>query len=348
MIFLDTNTLYYACGISENAPCNIERLNTIIKEQEIVISIATLYEFVLKWRNEIDKIHIIGKFLGDNQIKVAGNPYYHFPNKFPLGWNVISNTMIEEFIDQILPNKVDVEARLSAIVFSICFISIADFRVSDDSPNVTSGFYMDALRLIMKMMNEADIEVFINVFQEGYATTDCENYVKKCFDNYMEFWLQCFVPLLKKANEVETYDEYVTLEQKTDWAGLSSQISKKICKSQTTMEFIKKKARQHWKNMKDDHLKEFLGNLRNSIDKKIPYESIQEYLTDIVSNILLNGSAFWKNDIIDAIIMSHIRTDEDILITFDEIAIEHMKKHKEEHPIYVTSLQMIANLKKES
>lgn len=63
-----------------------------------------------------------------------------------------------------------------------------------------------------------------------------------------------------------------------------------------------------------------------------------------MGNILLNGASFWKNDIIDAIIMSHIRSDGDILLTFDQGAIKHMEKHKNQHAIYESSLKMIQSL----
>lgn len=346
MVYLDTNTLYYACGISTNAPCDTIRLREIIKNNHVAISIATMYEFVLKWRNDISKIHIIGKFLGDNHIKVVGNPYYQFPNKCPIEWDVISEQDKENFIQLIMPTKIDVEARLSSIVFSVCFISIAYFMVEDDSQNGVSDFYTNALRSIMEMMNDVDIDVFKRILEEGYATDDCENYLRKSFDNYMEFWLQTFVPILKKANEVESYEEYVELEKQTDWNVLSSRLSKKINKSQTTLGFIKKRAQQHWKSIGDDHLGEFLNMLRKSINKKISHESMQEYLTEMLKNILLNGSSFWKNDIIDAIIMCHIRNEGDILITFDQGALNHMKTHREEHTIYNASLQMIKRLKK--
>lgn len=345
MIYLDTNTLYYACGISEHTQCNTDQLNEIIAGNDVAISIATMYEFVLKWRNNINQIHKIGAFLGTNNIKVFENPYYQLPEKFPLGWNVISETDKEIFVRQILPNKIEVEARLAAIVFSICFISIADFIVQDEHRGTIGEYYMDVFHQMMNMMREADIAVFKNILEEGYTTEDCENYLRKAFDNYMEFWLSCFVPILKTAAEADSYEKYMELETSTDWKALSENISKKINRNQTTMEFIKKRARQHWKNIGDDQLMSYLGDIRKSIDKKISHESMQEYLADIIANILLNGSSFWKNDIIDAVIMSHIRNAGDILITFDKGAINHMEMYKKDYNIYEASLQMINQLK---
>lgn len=345
MIFLDTNTFYYASGLSSSCPCDLEKLNTIIESNDIAISIATMYEFVYRWKSDITKIHLGGKFIADNKIKIFGNPYYMLPQNFPSDWEMISQDQIDCFVEKISSTKIDAEARLSTIVFSICFISASDFIVKETSiENKTNEFYANIMRAIMKMMNEVDIDVFRNILREGYSTGDCEDYVRKCFDNYMEFWLQCFVPILKKANEVDSYEEYVNLWSDTDWDYLSNQISKKISKNETTALYIKKSAKKYWKKINDDHLEEFSGNLRESINKKIPHKSTQEYIVDIVRNILLNGSAFWKNDIIDAIIMSHIRNEGDILITFDQGAINHMEKHLKKHPIYSTSLDLIKQL----
>lgn len=344
MLYLDTNALYYAAEIS-NGKCDVEKLrDTIAENKAVAISSVSLCEFVMRFKDNIEIIHKGGKFLGDNHISIGFNKYFPRPKKLPIYWNAITENQLEVFVDDIRDNKIDVESRFASICFSICFMSIADFMVKESAKDKVGVCYIPTLRNIMKKMNGINMDIFKSIVVEGYNTNDCENYLRKCFDNYMEYWLQCFVPILIKANEVNSYKEYHEIEKETDWDAMSKDILKKINRSGTTMEFIKKKSMQYWKQMKEDHFEEFLSKLRESVNKMIKEEAIQEYITDIIQSFLLEGSSFWKNDILDAIIMCHL-TDEDKLVTFDNGAIKHMEKYEEVRLVYKNSLNLIRSLK---
>ena len=57
----------------------------------------------------------------------------------------------------------------------------------------------------------------------------------------------------------------------------------------------------------------------------------------------LEGGAFWKNDILDAVILCHV-DEENRLVTFDEGVKQHMKKHQEKRVSYNESLKLIESL----
>ena len=65
----------------------------------------------------------------------------------------------------------------------------------------------------------------------------------------------------------------------------------------------------------------------------------------LIERFLINGVSFSKNNIFDAIIMSCLNEEEDILITFEEGVIKHMEKYRLSRKSYRNSLEMIKNLK---
>lgn len=153
MIYLDTNAFYYATGILE-PNFDVGKLRQFIEMHEVAISAVSLYEFAMKYRNDIEKIHIGGEFLGKQHIKIGFNKYFPMPRIFPEFWNVITEQQLKDFLDGIIENKIDVEARYASLCFSICFISIADFMVNEVSDDECTDYYYCSLRNIMKMMND--------------------------------------------------------------------------------------------------------------------------------------------------------------------------------------------------
>lgn len=67
---------------------------------------------------------------------------------------------------------------------------------------------------------------------------------------------------------------------------------------------------------------------------------LNEYINTIIEQSIYNGRLYWKNDIIDAQILSEL-TNNDIIITADKDMIEHMKNMA---TLFSNSLDTIANL----
>lgn len=66
------------------------------------------------------------------------------------------------------------------------------------------------------------------------------------------------------------------------------------------------------------------------------------YIFETVKNTLLHGSAFWKNDIIDAMILGSM-TPNDHLITCDKKMLEHMERYQKGHIEYANSLTVFCS-----
>lgn len=83
MLFLDTNAFYYAAGISTTS-INLPELMKLISENETCISVVSLHEFLVKFRNDVGIIKTGLQFLADHHIKTAYNKF--FPK--PKIWNI--------------------------------------------------------------------------------------------------------------------------------------------------------------------------------------------------------------------------------------------------------------------
>lgn len=72
MLFLDTNAFYYAAGISTTS-INLPELLKLISENETCISVVSLHEFLVKFRNDIGVVKKGLQFLADHHSVVLPN-----------------------------------------------------------------------------------------------------------------------------------------------------------------------------------------------------------------------------------------------------------------------------------
>ena len=173
--------------------------------------------------------------------------------------------------------------------------------------------------------------------------------IRKDFYNYLKLFVSLCVPLCKhfieefdKVPDGEIVDvpNIVKKYSDTNWADEMTIYQKRIAKQNTPAQFIKRKGLSYGKGINDKHLSALLSGLDSSFKKTIGVTSIEEYLYSIVSNTLLNGGAFRKNDINDALILSDLKSC-DLILTFDEPMIEHMKKHSTVRAEYLNSTAFI-------
>ena len=120
MLFLDTNAFYYAAGISTTS-INLPGLLKLISENETCISVVSLHEFLVKFRNDIGVIKKGLQFLADHHIKTAYNKFFPKPENLEYINVDMSESELSTFVQSILQEKIDVESRFASIIFTSCF-----------------------------------------------------------------------------------------------------------------------------------------------------------------------------------------------------------------------------------
>lgn len=342
MLFLDTNAFYYAAGISTTS-INLPGLLKLISENETCISVVSLHEFLVKFRNDVGIIKTGLQFLADHHIKTAYNKFFPKPQNLEYINVDMSESELSTFVQSILQEKIDVESRFASIIFTSCFFSGAAFSAAK---NIDSGMTNLATEVVWRavtVVSTGNVDAFKQIFTDGYATDDCENYVRRAFQDLLGIYFQALIPICEAAKDTKddiTVDEFMGLH---NWDDLSEQLSRRMARSDTTLGYLARIARAYWRESSDAHLVKYLRNFAKPICKAIPDAALQEYIVDIVERCCLQGGAFWKNDILDAFILCNL-LEENKIVTFDKGAINHMEKHRADRKMYDESLKLIDTL----
>lgn len=342
MLYLDTNAFYYAAGISATN-INLPGLLKLISKNEACISVVSLHEFLVKFRNDIGVIKKGLQFLADHHIKTAYNKFFPKPENLEYINVDMSECDLNNFVQSILQEKIDVESRFASIIFTSCFFSGAAFSATK---NIDSGMTDLATEVVWRavtVVSTGNVDVFRQIFADGYATDDCENYVRYAFQDLLALYFQALIPICEAVKDTKddvTVDEFMGLY---NWNDLSDRLSRKMAKSDTALGYLSKIARSYWRESGDTHLIKYLRNFAKSICKVISDAALQEYIVDIVEGCCLQGGAFWKNDILDALILCNCLGENEI-VSFDKGAIKHMEKHRSDRKIYDESLRLIHTL----
>ncbi|WP_455058210.1 hypothetical protein [Jutongia sp.] len=197
------------------------------------------------------------------------------------------------------------------------------------------------------MFAPINLDVFVEIFTEGYGTDDCENYVRNCFYNLLAFELEKGIPFIERAkligdnDEIPNIDEWISSE---DYSHDTEKLNNKM-KTRTSTDFLQRLAVNYWKNNNAPELKTYIQKIKAIFDKRVKFVALQDYFYDTLVGIMTKGAALWKNDFLDALILCNIQ-DQHILITYDNGVIKRMERRKAEYPKYEESISVINELKK--
>ena len=344
MYVLDTNAFYYAAGISE-CTYDVEKLRKLIKDNEVFLSTTSLFEFLIKYQGDIETVRLGGRFLWENHIRLASNVINPLPEHFVDDLINITEAQLQLMCADVLENKIDVESRFTALLFDVCLFSVYYFVVMSDGKEPCDYCY-SAMTAVYKMFTAVVLEVFKELYRDGYKTDDCENYIRNGFYNLLAFMLEKGIPFIEKAKTVNSDEEFQNIDlwfPTEEYTHLSGNIASKI-QRKTSTAYLQKLAVTYWKKNNDPELKNHIGRLKAIFDKKIGYLALQDYCYDMMVNILVHGAALWKNDLLDAIILCNLQEDHQ-LITYDNGVIKRMEQRKSEYTKYGESLAIITQLK---
>ena len=109
MMVLDTNTLYYACGLS-SPPTDVDRnklIRAISSAEDVVISYVTLAEFLTKYRKHARIIRRTCSYMRDNHIRVIGCEYMPMDRRFIMSLTKIRQRNLNKEFVRIFDIKID-------------------------------------------------------------------------------------------------------------------------------------------------------------------------------------------------------------------------------------------------
>lgn len=352
-IILDTNVMYYLCDLS-SPPNNIDIAKTAlyIKENyqkcDFAISSVSFYEFIMHYRTRARYIRRVSTVMRNYHIRIYQDPYIPIPTKIirPYDFTNIRQQNIKKLIGTFMPQKIDVESRFAAAILLIVLISDIAFEAFPDG-----DFNQKTISLLSNVANVSQkivVDCLNESYKIAYTQNDPEGFIQTAFQNLLALLLPPSVSLCKKLSYMKEDDDVTCcfhLVTQEEWHKENEIIEKKISTRRTPTGFVSKNARRYGKSIGDKQLTAFLSEMWHTIGntKGLESEPIKEYIFEITRSILLNGSAFRKNDINDSMILGSM-SPEDCLITCDKKMIEHMEKYKEGHREYANSLLLLQEL----
>ena len=353
MLIIDTNTLYYAFGLSEHHYVDSHAIRqAIVAADSVAISSISLAEFITKYHKHAGIIRRVCSFMRQNHIEVSENQYIPFKDDIVKKLAVIKQKELNDTYEKLLILKSDVESRFATTVFFTVLVSETIFECNIDPYAVPTCIYDFFSKVFKESLQPILTDLFKDSYTNAYKTDDAENVIRQDFYDYLKLFISLCIPLCKhvieeygKIPEGELVDipDIISKYSDTDWSEEMTNFQKKIEKQPTPAHFVKSKGLAYGKGIKDKHLTALLGGLDASFKKTIGTSSIEEYLYSIVSNTISNGGAFRKNDINDALILSDLQSS-DVILTFDNRMLAHIKARSSSRIEYQNSISLIDSI----
>lgn len=353
MLLIDTNTLYYAIGLSIHNSVDRNTIEHAIDEaDEVGISSISFAEIISKYKDNAEVINSICSYLIDHQIKICCSEHIPFKDDIVQKLLTINQAGLDKLFKTLSVLKTTVESPFATVVFFIVLFSETIFECNIDPYNVPSCIFEFFSIIFKDSLGKIIPPLFKTEYQKAYSTDDPEDYIRKVFYNHLQLFISLCIPLCKHT--IEEYDKLAIGEildiptitnnySETNWLAEMEKYQAKIAKLQTPALFVKNRGLQYGKSINDKHLEALLSGLNTSLEKTIGTTPIKEYLYSIVSNTISNGGAFRKNDINDALILCDL-SSSDVILTFDRRMIEHMENHSTARAEYRNSISYIKSI----
>lgn len=325
MILIDTNVLYYASNVVWND--NYSKVaDAYIKDNigKVTMLSVSCYEFFCKYHHDAAKIDIIKKYIDNNKIQIIDDEYYVLKPSFK-GQNY------ELIFDDCLKTRVPVEVSfcnniinclMSCVIFSLAM----EYEIADDKEIVP--VMINSIR-ICDAVNRRFLPEIVN---GCYTNNEGKDGMWQKLKKLIESLISSILPAMNNVFSVITGKEVLYSREKYSYQKMEKKGISNYLKA-----LIDKVDRYFDRD-------EFISLITEVIDKNIDgRDTISKHrLSYIVKKTLSNGNKIDKNDIIDGRFIEHIKTKDDILLSFDKGIINYLQLNDDD--IYKRSVQKIKKL----
>jgi predicted nucleic acid-binding protein len=315
-IILDTNVLYSYKDINSSV-----KTNTRIRQSEFLsylsshkddlyISSVTLYELLIHFKNDTEKIKEYIAFLRINGIEIIFEQYFPIPQEIQ-NFDLLCNCTIKEYIEEkILPVRIEVESRFQAFyIMELSLIYLIN-HLDDSENHFDEARIFGLTKVIQERLPEliGEIGTQLNI---GYFEEKQEQAAKKVFYKQLCSYVVFIDALLKFGSD-----------------------EKSVCVSQKNDDINPKVDMKEIYDFFSDEVKRFNKNKNNLTALPIREISKQKGLSKIQIDFMdwiiqkmgdRKGFSFKKNDIEDMLISNVLNDSKSILISWDDDLISFLK-----------------------
>lgn len=346
-IVLDTNVFYVYMGISQDTHFKQDRFVKLVSDTNnlVVISTVTIYEFFLKYQNNIHKIHEGISFVAKNIDQI-----YKLDNIFPLEEEIqsmlkMSDDQIRDMVGIYRERKIEIESR-----FSVLFLGFLLFQYT--------------LSYLLEKQTDGDETLRILDLAKKYLPLT----LKKVFENYTKALSDAY--LIDKQKKVATdnfnsmlinellswilFLEFISTNPRSDLSDeeLFCEFSRLIDSNSHTKNFYRHEDNiNEWIAKYDQVNKQIASNALLS-DWRLAFEhrkmskTMIDYMEWKLSNLGQQKLGqrtpkFRKNDVLDMLILPVLDDEDTILITFDTDLRKFLLSINNKSENYITSVYSI-------
>lgn len=329
-IVIDTNILYYYLKIEKCNKLNIRKLNKLLKRSNIHISKLSIYEIIAKYHcNNI----IINEIFSNNKlnnITIDDNEYCK--EKVSIKQlSTISQSQLNELWNKIKHNKVEIESEMSSVFLMALLINFTYYYCDSTTEKICE---------ILKYINEYNekyvLKEFRSFFENVYEEENTEELSKNEFERIFKIVWSSLVTVIEDESKIgRVNDNYLIDDDADDKIEERIEIiMKKIDKKTNLFTYIQREYKNNIKNSKTYNIffKSYKDSYLNYSDL-LQSDVLKEYVTFFIEKGMNEAKRFKKNDIIDALLLSSIKSEE-VFLTMDS----EMKTHMENIGIFNSSI----------
>ena len=345
-VILDTNMVYYICGLSSSNQISISKVLAYLEanqgKMEFATSSVSFYELLVRYQKRARLIRQICSTLRNYHIRIYNDPYLPINFTPPYDFTKIRQQELASKISEFLPRKVDVESRFAAVILLVLLLSEISFEAYPTGELNSKTFPI--LTAVANISQQVTVTCLNRVYQNAYQQKDAENYIRDDFQRLLAMLLPLGVTVCKKCADIKETDDIVEFYDaisKDEMTREIEAIERALAHKHASTQYVFKRAIAYGKKIGDKTLKDLLQHIWDTTaNAPIANESLKEYIYETVKGTLLQGGSFWKNDIIDAMILGNM-SQNDYLITCDKKMLNHMDQYQKDHVEYANSLKLV-------
>ncbi|MCT7568103.1 hypothetical protein [Aliarcobacter butzleri] len=292
-VIIDTNVFYSILGIYENPKISNELLNNYEK----YITTVTLYESIIKNRNNSNNIKIITNSIINRDINLIEIGYMPFCNQDIYSLNSLNN--LNNLIDDLLNFKIKQESEFARwFFFQIIIITVGVFSKVDEysfNDKLKNEKFQEEIKTLFESYEFTILDEFKLTLEKAYEEDNTQKLFDELFYSKMKEILSKFIELYYKISDnLTSYNNDKII--KNYLSGINILLSK-----------------DKYLDSINEHLNYFIKEFESNFYYGKINNKARRFINAKLKKIFVNKAKFFKNDICDFLNIFAISDDFTIL-----------------------------------
>lgn len=324
-VVIDTNVLYSWADVSSNPKLTANQIESLKTKHKLAIASVSIYEVIEKYRSNLPIIKKCFKPLVENGVNVVQIGFLPFDARTIQTIYYHEGERINSLISDAVKLKIEKEAEYCRFYLSLVYSGLVSMLIEENSGHNLSEERMSRIfsQCHAPLVANADfiLDNFKATIECGHLLNDAEREVKKQFKNLLEMLFMFLVGNYESFKQVDqnSVQDIITDPKEFRKAIENSKLLKKVLSSVNLLDAI---PRKKFSSVITTYIKFLESKLK--LESNITDEVAKFFLLRI-EKMLLEGSTFKKNDIIDMLILYSLYLKDYLVLTLDQAFLQYLK-----------------------